>query len=77
MADQKPDMAKLQADLDAATAAYREAERCEAMARISEAGALNRLNAAQAAFDDAVTQLRNGAGRRSDWASSRSIGKSV
>lgn len=77
MADQKPDMAKLQADLDAATAAHQEAMRREALAQIGETEALNRLNAAQAAFDGAVAQLRNGASRRSDWAAVRSVGESV
>jgi hypothetical protein len=67
MTDQKPDMAKLQKDLDEATERHHEAARRERDACRAECAARDKLNAAQKAFDAGVEALRKAAPQSSDW----------
>ena len=67
MSDEKPDMAKLQKDLDMATERHREAALRERDACRAECDARNKLNAAQKAFDAGVEALRKAAPQSSDW----------
>lgn len=64
----KPDMAALQKDLDAAIDRKREADKDESAARNRASTAGNALNAAQRAFDAGVTAIRVEASKvGGDW----------
>jgi hypothetical protein len=57
----------LVSDLADAAKAREEAERAESLARSVSTDALNRLNAAQRAFDAAVAEMKKKAPRDSNW----------
>lgn len=60
-------LADLAHEYETAKAAYDEAERATSVARSNECGCLNRLNAAQKAWDAYVEDLKTKAPRDSDW----------
>lgn len=62
------DLSKLQTDLDAASEKYRVARVNEDTARRASTEALNAVNKAQKAFDEAVDHSRSTAPSGTDWA---------
>ena len=63
----KVDLQAAQRVLDTATYEYDAAAAVTEIARRDETAALNRLNAAQKAFDAALAEIRKAAPARSDW----------
>ena len=61
------DINQLAEDVETAAAAYDEAQEQASRARMRETEALNRLNKAQAAFDNAVAEAKKGSHNTSDW----------
>lgn len=57
----------LHTELQGALDAHASAQQRASMARSEETDALNRLNAAQKAFDAAIADLKKQAPRESDW----------
>jgi hypothetical protein len=72
MSEQVKTLVDLAEAVEEARFAYDEAKRQASYARNDECGALNRLNAAQKAFDAAVEELRQKSPRDSDWRRDRS-----
>lgn len=65
--DDKPDIGKLYANVDAACREYRELEQAASFASNRATDALNKLNQAQKAMDAALAELRKKAPRSTDW----------
>jgi len=63
----EPDFDRVICDLDDAQEGFREADASYEAARHARTAAINKLNAAQKAFDDAVIAVRKGAPWDSNW----------
>lgn len=60
-------MLELLRDLEVKAEAFKNAQNTASYARMEETEALNKLNAAQRAFDEAVAELKKDSDPKTDW----------
>lgn len=70
----KPTITRLERELREAADEYARAANATSFAQSRECVALNALNRAQAALDEAVAELKKNAPRDSDWSRRRFLG---
>lgn len=67
MAEMIKSLNELYQDYEQEKRGYEDAAEHEAMARQKTTAAMNRMNAAQKAIDDAITELKRHAPQQSNW----------